>query len=349
LGLIPSAGGVLGLILFIAWIPCPGQDIKPSNASNGLGAGAEARAGAVARLVDQLKRHPVQRSKVDDPLRLYLIDLSSKEVTLIADEPDPGSNHVGSPRWSHDGRRILYDSMPGVEFQLLHIKVIDIGKDRPMLSDLGPGACPAWSPDDRRIALLLNPGSIHGAEPGIWVMEADGTQRRRAGEFGIPLWSSDDKVFWIVSFTEPRQIRSINLQSGELRPIELPEQKVYSWPTWAGPGTIVATVGDESADSVALLDVSKPGEASIKEVLWRKGAGQEIKPMWPVYSPVTRRCIFVGAEPKGMALYSIEAGKAGQEKRLEAGELDDRIAGLGLSPDGEYLLFCSTRPDRKPR
>ena len=119
---------------------------------------------AAERLAEQLKRHPPGLSNVDDPLRLYMLDLVKGDVTLVADEPDPGSNHVGSPRWSHDGRRILYDSMPGTEFQKLHIKVIDIGADEPRLTDLGAGACPSWSPDDKKIAFLLNPGAVprHG-------------------------------------------------------------------------------------------------------------------------------------------------------------------------------------------
>ena len=44
--------------------------------------------------------------------RLHLIDVETGEVTLIADEPSEGLVRIGSPSWSHDGRRILFDAMP---------------------------------------------------------------------------------------------------------------------------------------------------------------------------------------------------------------------------------------------
>ena len=55
------------------------------------------------------------------------MDLAKGDVTMIADEPDPGADSCGSPRWSHDGRRILFDVMPEGSFHLLHIKAIELG------------------------------------------------------------------------------------------------------------------------------------------------------------------------------------------------------------------------------
>ena len=95
---------------------------------------------------------------------------------MIADEPDPGADSCGSPRWSHDGRHILFDAMPNMQFQLLHIKAIELGENEPRMTDLGFGARPTFSPDDSRIAFLLHEDAIPGATPGIWVMQADGSQ-----------------------------------------------------------------------------------------------------------------------------------------------------------------------------
>jgi dipeptidyl aminopeptidase/acylaminoacyl peptidase len=305
---------------------------------------------AAEQLAEQLRLHPPRISKVEEPLRLYLLDLVKGDVTLVADEPDPGSNHVGSPRWSHDGRRILYDAMPGTEFQKLHIKAIESGTAEPRLTDLGAGACPSWSPDDRKIAFLLNPGSVPGAESGIWVMEADGSGRRRAGEFGIPLWSPDGGQFLVVSFSEPRDVRTIDLQSGAMRPVQVPGLKIFAWPSWAGPGTVVTVLGrDDGGDRVALLDLANPQQPRVVDVLWQRGADLDVRPTWPVYSSATRRCIFVGAGPDGMALHSVERGKSTRAARVEPVGIENRIAGLSLSPGGRFLLFCSTRPDPKAK
>ena len=108
-----------------------------------------------------------------------------------------------------------------------------------------------------------------------------------------------------------------------------------------------AIVGSDGiGDTVALLDVSDHEPGKIKEVVFKPGNDLDIKPLWPVYSPSIRRCVFVGVEPKGMALYSVEHGQSGRAKRLEAGPPDPQIGGLAFSPDGRYLLFCSTRPVR---
>ena len=265
-------------------------------------------------------------------------------MTLVADEPDPGSNHVGSPRWSHDGKRILFDSMPGTEYQQLHMKVIDIGESGPKVTDLGLGACPTWSPDDKRIAFLLNPNAVPGAETGIWVMEADGSLRRRAGDYGIPLWSPDGSQFLIVSFGDPRQAKLINIETGALREIAVPDHKIFSWPSWADQGTLAAVIGtEETGDSVALLDLGEAERPRVKQVLWKQNQQLDVKPMWPVYSPRTHRCLFVGAGPSGMALYQVDHNQPAPARRVEQAGLDERIAGLSFSPDGRYLLFCSTR------
>ena len=50
----------------------------------------ETPAQAVARLVEQLKRHPVQPKAAPDRVGLYLMDLTNGEVTLIADQPAAG-------------------------------------------------------------------------------------------------------------------------------------------------------------------------------------------------------------------------------------------------------------------
>jgi Tol biopolymer transport system component len=319
---------VLGLISLLA-APASGED--PT-------------AKAASQLADQLKRHPAQISK--SPLRraLYMIDLAKGDVTMIADEPDHGADSCGSPRWSHDGRRILFDVMPEGSFHLLHIKAIELGDDSPKMTDLGPGARPTFSPDDKRIAFLLHDNAVANEESGIWVMQADGSQRRRAGEFGMPFWSPDGRQFLIVGFNDPRNMKLIDIQKSESRHVEISDYSVFGWPSWAGVQILAAIVGSEgTGDTVALIDVGEPEKAKIKEVLWKPGQDDDMKPLWPVYSPSTHRCVFVGVKPQGMALYSVEKGQSGHAKRLEPDGLDRQIGGLAFSPDGRYLLFCSNR------
>src|SRR6266436_4183397 len=73
-------------------------------------AGEEPPGKAVDRLVEQLRRYPARPSTATGQVGLFLIDAEGGEATLIANEPDPWLTRCGSPAWSHDGRRILFDA-----------------------------------------------------------------------------------------------------------------------------------------------------------------------------------------------------------------------------------------------
>ena len=77
-------------------------------------------------------------------------------------------------------------------------------------------------------------------EAGVWVMEADGSQRRRAGEFGNPSWSPDGSQLLISSFEDFPASTVMNLEKMTEGPLGLQGYHVFSWPSWAGPGKLVA-------------------------------------------------------------------------------------------------------------
>ena len=122
---------------------------------------------AVARFADALKRHPPRRGPVEgERHQLYMMDLLEGGTTLIVDEPAPDLIWNGAARWSHDGNRILFDATPGTNWQLSRLMSIEIQDGRPRFTDLGPGNCATLSPDDKRIAFLLNHGASRARRPG---------------------------------------------------------------------------------------------------------------------------------------------------------------------------------------
>jgi Tol biopolymer transport system component len=215
------------------------------------------------------------------------------------------------------------------------------------LTDLGPGNCPTPSPTGDRVVFLLNSGQVQGAENGVWIMHRDGSDRKMLGGYGRPRWSPDGHQFLIISFARSPEVTVIDDRFG--RPSGVlqipPEQMLFSIPSWAEDDTIVAVVGEEDGDTIALIDVSDPSDGKIKGVLWKRSRDLDVRPREPVYSQATRRCVFVGEDARGMALYGFERGKPGTPKRLEAAS-DNLIRDLAFSPDGRYVLFSSNRPDR---
>jgi hypothetical protein len=224
------------------------------------------------------------------------------------------------------------------------LKSIDLVEGRPIVTDLGTGNCPTFSPADDRIAFLSN---ADGAERGVWLMKADGSERRQLGDYGKPIWSPDGRELMIMSFTNPRQVTVMDANPNKSGMLQLPDQKIFSDPSWVGEKAIVAVIGRTEGDTVAVVGISEPGQAEVvKKVLWRRADGPDVEPSYPIYSATNGRCIFVGGEAKGMALYSVEDGKAGPAKRLGPEGYDPNIYNLAYSPDGRYVLYSVRGPDR---
>jgi RNA polymerase sigma factor (sigma-70 family) len=293
---------------------------------------------AVARLAQQLKRHPAEPKPAPDRVGLYMLDVNNGELTLIADQPAPGLTYCGSAEWSHNGRRIVFDATPGREWSVTRLRSIDLGEDRPTVSDFGAGNCPTFSPADDRIVFLSN---ADGAQNGVWLMKADGSDRRLLGDYGKPMWSPDGRQLLIVSFADPRQVTLMDANPAKSSVLELSGHQIYSHATWAGKGTIVAVIGTTEGDTIARIDVSDPREAKVKEVLWRRANGPDVQPRYPIYSVAMDRCAFIGSDAQGMALYSVQRGNTGPAKPLKSREAHPWIADLAYSPDGRYILYSA--------
>jgi RNA polymerase sigma factor (sigma-70 family) len=306
---------------------------------------------AASRLADALKRHPARLSRdMGYGSQIYMLDLVEGETILIADEPAPGLLCCGMPKWSHDGSRILFDAASGERWPLAQLFAIEARDGLPAFTDLGLGNCPTLSPDDKWIAFLLHPSVALGQDTGVWLMRADGSQRRRVGEFGAPFWSPDGREFLMNSYSLPTTSTVINIATKEAGVVEVPEHQIFSWPSWVGPGTLVSALAPKAkyeGDSIALLDVRKPAEAKIIEVLWKRSEDFKVTPRWPVFRPETRQCFFVGAEPGKRTLYSVQRGESLQARMMGVVEQQHgpvtHLASLSFSPDGRYLIFQSNR------
>ena len=224
---------------------------------------------------------------------------------------------------------------------------------RQAFTDLGAGNYPTFSSDDRRIAFLLPPGAERGAEDGVWAMADDGSGRRRLGGFGAPFWSPVGREFLISSFSLPTASTVINLETKQGGEVEVKGRRILSWPSWAGSGTLISALAkDGEGESIVVLDVRKPGVARIVEVLWKRSKDLDVTPRWPVYEPRTRRCFFIGEEPRKRSLYSLRRGESLRATPMGIVEhqrqaRNQQFGGLSFSPDGRYILFEANRPERE--
>lgn len=177
-------------------------------------------------------------------------------------------------------------------------------------------------------------------------MQADGSNRRYLGLYGRPLWSPDSRQYMVVDFGRPRSITLMDIDPEKSGPLTIPGKGLFPEPAWAGAGLIVASIGVDVPDQIGLIDVAGPGHHRVKELLWQKAEGPDVRPYYPLYSPRTERCVFVGITPKGQAFYTFRRRQVNPPARLEAVPDDTMISDTAMSPDGRYVLFCSTRPPR---
>ena len=282
-------------------------------------------------------------------MQVYMMDLVDGGTTLISDEPSPNLIRSSDPRWSNDGSRIIYAAATDRYWRRARLMSIDLREAdaNPTLKDLGPGGCPTFSSDDKKIAFLLSANASPDEREGVWLMEADGSGRRCAGDFGAPLFSRDGREFLINDFSDTTTHTIVmNLEKLSEGFLAVEGYKIFSWPSWAGPTTLVACLATErEGDTIALLDVTKPAEAKVIEILWKRGPELDLTPRWPLYLPETGRCFFFGVDKaNNRILCCVKRGESGKAKRMEPELLDDWRGGLTASPNGRYLLFHANRP-----
>lgn len=291
-----------------------------------------------ARLFEAIRSHPVAPSKAARRVAgLFVLEVPTGRVAMVADEPDPGDQYCGSPDWSRDGRRILFDAMRTDRAAESHLKLIEVEEDRPRMKDLGIGNCPTSSPDGTRIAFLNN----IGPPTGVWVMLADGTNRKSLGAYGRPRWSPDGRQMMMTSFSSPCNVTMMDTAPERSGPLRIVGQLIYSVPTWAASRTVLAVVGNN--DTISLVDTTNPADAKIKEVLWRKGPTLNVTPEYPSYSPATQDYVFVGKGEGGRAFYVFRRGQKEPPRRLEPKGFDKILRDPTFSPDGRFVLFTSDR------
>ena len=300
----------------------------------------------VEKFVAELRRNPTKPSAAKDRLAIYMLNIATGEVLLVADEPDPGFTYCGSHEWSVDGKRILFDATPapGNRFSESRIKSLELNGGKLTLTDLGPGNCPTGTPEGSALVFLLNPGAVAGEKAGVWSMKADGTGRDLLCDYGRPCMSPDGKHLIVSSFENMKQITLLDVDSGDVKPLSFKSYAITSTPFWVSQTSIVAMIWSEMGSAIAIVFADLHRGLTVGQILWKVDSDSELHASHPAYSEATGRCAFVGLTREGRALYSVMKNSNEPPKRLESGPYDNMLSTLAFSPDGKYLLFCGDRP-----
>jgi len=281
-------------------------------------AGSSANGLAIARSRDRLA---FTRTSWD--VDIYRFDVG-RPVQLVV-----GSSFVEmDPRWSADGRRLVFGSARSGADRI-EIWVSEADGTRPQPLTHGPShGSPSWSPDGRRIAYdSLDDGHYH-----IWVIDVDGGTPSRlttqAGDEGVPTWSHDGRwIYFSGDRGTGRDIWRVPASGGT------PEQL-----TRGARGPFAC----ESADGKQLLFQSEDADSPLMAMALTGGEARQL-------AACVRRSAF-GAGPQGVYyvpcspgadppvyLLDLETGRGRRLGTLE--KIADRPLGLSVSPDGRTIVY----------
>ena len=260
-----------------------------------------------------------------------------------------------TPEWSHDGQYVAFDALP--EFDaIIQSKIFVVAVNGPFkgkVLDLGCGNTPAWSPDDRQIAYMINPGNPIGVLGGVWIMTADGNHRERVADGFYPRWSPDGKQICVHAL----------LNDG--RPsLILIDAETHQAPLALAAG-LEAQLLRRQLDCrrkagglrrharrprPSRLDRGQRPENPIR-ILYTN-PDPTLGADWPAGGFAHGKQIVFAQQPKEQQgprqwwksyLYSIPADASSEPKLLEGKEVGNINRGMSFSPDHSTVIFSSER------
>jgi TolB protein len=165
---------------------------------------------------------------------------------------------TGSPEWSHDGTWIAYDgwrSVVGENNDDAHVFTVNADGSSP--KDLGPGAMPSWSPDGKRLTY-----SEYAPERGVWIMNADGSDRQLIDDAGWGSeWSPKRNEIAYTTHDGPANICVYDVEKKQRRKLLEKDYRAIRWGmSWSSDGAWIAFHGHPTGAPDEIGVVSVEGE-----------------------------------------------------------------------------------------
>lgn len=285
--------------------------------------------------------------------RMFVMNADGSQVELLADVGLFDATYLGSPDWSPDGKSLVFDATPprGLNSDFSQSVIVSLSMSGPnpgTFQKLGFGNCPDWSPDGKKITFFVNGGNPAGDLPGVWIMNADGTERRLlARGLCTPRWAPDGRsVLCCNNFSGPKRYALINVETGRTRRI-LDNLVGLGVPDWEpGGNSLCVTLQQENGRALCLVDLSGEKDSIIE--LWKSDLTPE--QLRGFYDNSRPNCSQDGRE---IIFADNSTGKSVLKRVVTTGDEQPVVIAPNLahidvnavwSPDRKRIVFCSTQP-----
>ncbi len=206
---------------------------------------------------------------------VYMADMFLGEMRQLTRD---GSKSV-SPRWSPDGRRIIYTSYYRSGFPDIFSIDLDAMRRTPLVTFRGTNTGARFSPDGRRISMVL---SGEGT-PEVYVADDSARNPRRLTQTGgsvqsSPTWSPDGRDLIFVSDRDGRpQLYRMTAQGDNVRRIPTDISRYCAEPDWnpVDPNQVAFTAAVAGRFAVAVYDFSTRQSRFVT-----RGPQDAVEPRW---------------------------------------------------------------------
>ena len=283
--------------------------------------------GLAALLAAILLSTSVAQAAEDDPRAIFVMRRDGTNVRQVVSLKD--FKWLGNPRWSHDGNRLAFDARQSGKSRLF-----TIGPDGKNLLDLGEGAMPSWSPDDKQLAFQKYEATDPKVAADAWVENVDGKGRVRLVEGLAPRWSPDGSQIVLAGTS----LRIFDMSETKPRDVFENGQKIVATGgfDWSPDGKRLAAIIERNGGR-ELVVVS--ADAPDKKVTPRLRGNLQSVAWSPSEDLLAVSIRDDKSERQQLYLLSVDGEKPAE---LIAGqEGNNREA--AWSPDGKNLVFASSR------
>jgi len=185
----------------------------------------------------------VVRSTHHDSYGLAIVEQPGRTPKRLTKEAGDSS-----PRWSPDGRHILFTSASRSDDGESHLFILDIASGA--TEDLGTGNNPAWSPAGDQI--VYQGCATENEACGLWVLDAENGQRRQLTTVesdSHPAWSPDGQLIAFMSAgrSPSWDIFVANAETGDI-PFFALDDADDGLPTWSPDGQFLALLSNREGD-----------------------------------------------------------------------------------------------------
>jgi Tol biopolymer transport system component len=257
---------------------------------------------------------------------VYVMKPDGSQVRKLAQAA--GFTNHNLPRWSRDGKRVLFDVSTG---NRASHKLFVVNADGTDLKELGLNSHGDWSPDDKQFVAEFYPAS---GTTDVCVQNVEGGERTTIATGTSPCWSPDGAK---LAYADQGNVFVADLLSGETRALfQSPVANIFGGFAWFPDSSQLAVVARPAEGNLRELRfVSVDGEEKGMTVRLKNEMGGGLS-----FSPDGKRLVYSN-------MYKVHIVEvAGKENP----QLVPHQTGLNKhpswSPDGNWIVFSSDRESR---